>query len=189
MAYDIAPSFVRFEYTSSAGIHTMFIPTRAWEPGTGAGTFLNWTNTQTDAQTMISNMANALKALMHGTSTITRATIFTKAVGQPPEPRASVTLNAAGTETSTSWRLAVQATMTIRDESFKLFKIVLLDIPAGDNFNKATTFVGLPAWESVFNEVTDANMAWSSRFGARPATLVSITKTLNEKLRRAYRLA
>ncbi len=189
MPYDVAPGFVRFEYTSSWGLHVMIVPTRQWSPGTGIGEFLNWTGTQTSAEAMILDLANALAAIMHNTTTITRATIFTKEVGQPPQPVAALTLSASGTETSTTWRQAVQYTMTMRDTAFKLAKIVVLDAPSGGTFLKYSSFVGLPAWQAVFNELMDVSNGWSSRYGARPATFVSLTKTLNEKLRRAYRLA
>jgi len=73
--------------------------------------------------------------------------------------------------------------------NFKPFKLVMLDTPlAPSGFQKLTDFTGLTDVLALETFVEGGANVISSRQNGRPSHLVQIAYTLNEKLRREYRM-
>lgn len=188
------PAYVQVDYHSAHGPHKQIIPTLAWFPTSITGTLGSYAahnSTPIDAEVMINDLVDAF-VFFHLTTTIfDLATVFTIADPLLPEaiPRASAVLTQVGTSTSVTQAKAVQNVFTFRTSANGKLKIYLLDAPpVGSNFDKTPR----GAWgaEAISIETTlDASgNAWAGRDGSQPAIGMSITKTLNEKLRREYRM-
>jgi len=194
MPESTAPAGVLLEYTSAAFAHTAYLLTREWSPPAGGfdyGSYPRWDDdTAVDADDMILDLVNVIKAVYATTTTFNRYTIFTQSSpSADPVPRISKSIAVAGTDSSGSWELAVQATMNFRTEGFKVAKLVFLDLPSHDTFAKSVTVDPAGVYDEIISEYTSQANAWSGRDNTRPNTFISLTWTLNEKLRRAARLA
>jgi hypothetical protein len=187
---DLAPGFIRVAYHSAFGLHVMTIPVNTPNPDTGTpadSTIDNWSSGEVNWRTMTDDLIALIKAIYSTNSEFDSAQLFTKSVGAAPIPVDSYTLAVAGTETTPGWEKATQQTLSARDAGFNEAKLVFLDFASGNDFGKYTdaTAVGL---NLIFDEWSDPTNGWGSRKNARPATFIAATRTLNEKLRRAYRL-
>jgi hypothetical protein len=169
----------------------MQVPTRAWTEGGGgfaSGSFPRWSDdVAIEANAMANALANELADCLPDTHSIINYTIYTQATPEDrPVPRYSNTLGIAGTIAVPGWWEAVQATWNFRDTEFETMKIVLLDMDSDNLFGKLVAVSAVPNLNGVATEISSSSKAWSSRNGQRPATILSVTRTLNEKLRRAY---
>jgi len=91
-----------------------------------------------------------------------------------------------GTAAVPGWTKAVQLTMTVRSTLFGIAKYVFLDAASGDNYNPIRTpDSSMTNMLTVLNDVTNG---WAARDNGRPENFLGLTKTLNEKLRKAYRM-
>jgi hypothetical protein len=171
----------------------MSLPTRLWNPAGGAGaggTFPAWDTSTRDAADMVVDLVALLAVAMPDSVTFDDYTIFTQPLETDfPVPVYSAGLGTAGTDATPGWTQAVQKTFTFYDTTFATAKIVLLDAASNNDFSKH------PAGSLTADEIAIGTLfasvgeAWSSRAGFRPATLLSVTRTLNETLRRKYRAA
>lgn len=191
MPFSIAPAFVQIEYSSPKSLHTMRIPTRGWSPPGGGftnGSYLRWSDdVEIDADTMIGDLIAVLDDNLPDTHSFISYTIFTQNdVDEDPQPRLSQVVNAPGTIATPDWWEAVQATWNFRDTDFTAMKLTLMDADSENLFGKLVNVAGVARWNNVALQISDEDNAWSSRNGFRPATILSVTRTLNEKLRRAY---
>jgi len=191
--YDIAPGFVKFEYHSAAGPHVALIPTRQWYEPTEdypQGFFRDWdSDASRDALLMITDMADAIANFLSETSMIDRYTIYTKEPAPAdPIPRITGVLATPGVDDTGTWESAVQLTMSYRSEDFHRAKLVILDAVSGGVFAKVQSVVTDDKYDTLNGEFMAENEAWSARDGTRPTSWIGATWTLNEKLRRAYRL-
>jgi hypothetical protein len=186
------PFFVVIEYHSSFGPHRMQIPTKDWSPpafGADFGLFEKWEGGQIDADLMISNLVGKLKAFLTPDSVFDNYTIFsqpTDTVGAVP-----VMANDLGATVGTaaaSWDQATQMTVNFRTSLFGKAKLVLLDFSALDDWSKVRTLPGSGALFDLVGEFTASTNGWQGQDNGQPTTFVSVTRTLNEKLRRSYRL-
>lgn len=194
MPQSVAPAFVKAEYRSADGPHVAIWPTREWSPPAGGfdyGSFPAWADdSAVDAEAMIESLIAVVKAPMSTTTVFNRYTIFTQAApGAPAIPRMTKAITVAGLEDDGSWESAVQATMTFRTESNGISRIVFLDIPSNGSFAKSVSIDPAGVYDEIATQWTGTAVAWSGRDNTRPASFVSLTWTLNEKLRRAYDLA
>jgi len=187
MANSLYPAFVRIEYHSDRGPHLMTIPTREYSPVSDE--FTNWIDFGIDAPTMINALTDLLLPLFTNVTSIDRYTIYTMETPTSPAlPVAFGDIGDTGTSVSTENHVAVQETWSFRTTEFGTFKLVLLDAPASVDFLPIRDPTGITAVENLIAELTDTTNAWSGRDNARPAQFVQIAYTLNEKLRREYRL-
>lgn len=193
MANSIAPSAVRINYHSEFGVHSATIPALDWTPPSGGfdfGSFLSWTAVARDADDMIKDLCLTLAAIVPATVNFDNYTIFTYAdETADPVPVASNLIAQAGLEATPGWYKAVQTTISIRTTAFGLFKLVVLDSASNDDFDPIFGLAPSPALSAIVDQVRDQGNAWSGRDNGRPDVLISQTKTLNEALRRAYRMA
>jgi len=185
------PAFGVLEYTSLWGSHKATIPTRDWNAGIGTngyGGYVGWdTTTPNDALDMWTDLCNLLKVFVLASTSFNLVTLYTQASPTAkPLPQVIVPLAIVGTNVSTSQAKAVQQTWNFRSVAFGRFKLVLLDGPSGGGFEKIL-HAGFGADDlAIEGEMTDLTKAWSARDSTAPATAVSKTITLNDKLRREY---
>jgi hypothetical protein len=191
MANGLNPAFVRLFYHTAFGIHTQTIPTLAWSGtyGTnGAGGYLNHLDNEIDAQDMILALVEELNDFMPSTAVYDNAIIYTQATPTSEAlPVRNVTLGEAGTGVGADVP-ASQTTMTLRTEDFGIFKLIWFDATPTTDFlpQRSLPVSGQPL--DLFNVVTDPDWAWAGRDGGRPSQFIQVSYTLNEALRRQYRL-
>jgi len=190
--YDLGPWFVRIDYASAFGPHSMTIPTLDWNDISstgGHGTFDTHDSSSIDAVEMVEALVDVLVPFFPDTVTFTDWRVFNKVDPEAPSiPVDGALLTAKeGTKASPGWSKATQLTFSWRTEGFHPSKLTLLDYGSAGDFAKildltATVVANLDA------EYTADSNGWAGRDGLRPNQFVSGTCTLNEKLRRAYRL-
>lgn len=190
MANSLSPAFAVIAYSSVWGAHKMTIPTLAYDPlrGTGGfGGYLAWDgSTDVDAETMFTDLVNDMKVFFKTTSSFVDVTIYKKDTPSSPSiPQVVIPLAIAGTSTAVFEDKATQKTMNFRTAAFGKMKIVMLDIPI-ENFDKLLPAAWSSADNLILGALTDTAKAFSGRDNNIPANPVSITNTLNEKLRREY---
>ena len=173
--------------------HTMTIPTRAWNPlaGTnGFGGFQACDSSDADADDMINALVTKLSFLQSSEIVYDDWTIFTKADKDAPAiPRATNSFTAQlGQDGTPGYFRGVQFTYTFFDTEFNKSKLVILDASSNNDFTKRHSYAEMSADEKAVVDVfTLDSWAFQSRKGFRPATVLSLTKTINDSLRREYR--
>jgi hypothetical protein len=191
MAHDIAPGFIKVEYHSQFGPHTMILPVNTISPDVGIpanSTIETWAGGSINAIEMTDALITTLLPRFPATVTFDRGTLFNKPTpGDLPEPVSGWSIDLDGTQVTPGWAKATQETITARDTAFNIVKIVELDYGSGNNFEKqiSSTVAGL---DDVITEWFASTNGWASRAGLRPSVFVSATRTLNEQLRRAYKM-
>lgn len=192
MANSLSPAFVRLFYHSEFASHTMTLPTTAWNDVIsvgGHGQFDAWSGGGRDADDMIKDLVDKLKAFFDASVIFDNYIIYTKADAEAPElPVTGNSLAVVGTNPAPGWFKAVQATWSFRTTAFGDSKLTLLDAASGDDFDKITNITGITAAEALRDEWQFDGNGWSGRDNNRPTTFVQIAYTLNEKLRREYNM-
>lgn len=192
MAHSPGPFYVALEYTNSLfGPHRQIIPTLDWTDVASAnnhGQFDTWNPGGVDAQDMIEALVTLLLPFYNSDVAFNQWTIFHKPdpVG-PSFPLQGDSFTAmVGTNVSATWAKAVQVTLNFRSDAFGAFKITALDAPADPDFDKVT--IPLTRHTNLLAELADQDKGWKARDETRVETFLSQTVTLNEKLRRSYRM-
>lgn len=187
------PCSVNIDYATGYSLHKMTIPLAEWSPvssGHPAGTNLAWNGSQVDTDDMVVGFIDLLRPLFPTTTLFRNYTINTYAsVNAPARPRISFPIGVpAGTGSSII--PASQATFNFKSEGFFPFKLVLLDTKVSSTFQPLQVLVS-PANDveiAIVNWLMDDVNAFSARDNTKPTTFERITYTLNEKLRKSYRL-
>ena len=187
------PCAVVIDYVNSFARHKMTIPLKEHSPVSGghiAGTNLAWDASQVDTDDMMQGLADLLKPFFFTDTTFTNYTIMEYADAESPGvPVVSQPfVTAVGTGGATI--PASQATFNFKTTGFHAFKIVMLDARVSATFAPLTALVS-PANDdeiALRDYLTDDVNAFSGRDNERPQSLVRVTYTLNEKLRKSYRL-
>lgn len=190
----LAPAFVRLDYTSAYAPHSMTLPTKEWLPtsmGGDMGSYVNWAGAPVDAEASIDNLVAALALQFPSTTTLNLATIYTQAGAHDPAvPVASKTLSTAGSNAAGGPDKATQATLNFRTVGIHPAKVVFLDVPIGtSNFDKVYPAGFSAAILAVSGAMRSDTRMWSGRDDTQLATAISLTITLNERLRREYKQA
>lgn len=193
MENSLAPAFVRIEYQSSWGLHSQTIPTVPYilpDVGHIGGQFdLLGAELSTPADDAVEDLIEILRPFHHTSTTFVGYTIFTQEdEDAAPQPRYAASLGLAGTNSSSTWRKAVQVTWTWRTEEFGLFKLVALDAVSGNDFDKRVAVGSGTALEALDAFVRADESFVTGRDGAQPGVFLQQAITLNEKLRKAYRM-
>lgn len=192
--FSLYPAFLRIAYRTRFAPHSQTLPVYNWSPpspGNPAGTFLTATDTQINAQTAINDYVALLAPIFRPDTTINEAIVYTMAAptGQAI-PQVALTLTTVGTNTNVTWDEAVQITMTMRTSLFNKFKIVLLDVPSNDDYNKYTNFGTLNViYQNLLNSIDNDLGFICGRDRGRPSNFISFITDLNDGLRQEYRLA
>lgn len=192
MAFSPNPNFVRIFYHSPFAPHVMEVPTRQYNAPTGgepSGTFDCWDLSTISADTMITALVNAVKPFYNENVVFDNYIIYsTNNDAGVLAPMFGDTLAIVGTNPSTSWYKAVQITWSFRTTLFNQSKLVMLDAVSNNDYNRITSLGTGTVQEALANEFTAATNAWAGRDDARPSTFAQYALTLNEKLRRSYRM-
>lgn len=186
----LAPAFVEIAYHSAFGSHVQTIPTLAWDPvGATYGFFDTHNGNTVDAETMIDAIVTLEAEFFPTTVIFDSWTVFTKADAlAPSNPRVQKNVNVAGTVAAPGWFKAAQATWTMKTDLFGEFKIVNLDVATLNAWDKITSATASADQIALIAALRDADMGWAGRDGGRPEFFQQIAFTLNEKLRREYRM-
>lgn len=186
----LSPAFIRINYQSLYGLHSMTIPTV--KLGLDAGTYkfvredLSYVGV---AQTLAAAWITAIKAFYPTTTTFIDWLGFSmSSPTAQPIPVTGGAFGVAGTSSVSAYMesKATQRTFTWRTDSFGIFKIVLLDLVVA-SYEKVT----LPAdalVASLHAIVANVDPWMRGRDGGKPVVFLQASTTLNEKLRRSYRM-
>jgi len=193
MANSSAPTRIQINYHSSFGLHKANLNARLWhddDSAGGSGSVDDWMAGTVDVDSMVLALINELVNIMPVQSVFDNYIVYTfETPTSDPEPRAQKSVGAIpGAVVTPGWVAAVQTTMTWRTNEFGLAKLVMLDSASADDFSKIVDLTASAALAGIDTEFTATPNGWAGRDDARPQTFISQTKTLNEKLRRAYRL-
>lgn len=191
--HGLFPAFMLVRYHSIYGAHTQILPTREWNPlaGTnGYGGYEAWDSSERDAEDMVTDFLAATTLLQSDEIDYDDVIIYTLATPTSPAiPRKVIPLVAVtGQDGTPGYFKGVQFTFTFFDTEFNKSKLVLLDASSNNDFTKRTSLAAMSADEGgVVTEWTLDTNAWASRAGFRPSSALSLTKTINDKLRKSYR--
>lgn len=193
MANSLSPAFVKINYVSAYAPHVMTIPAVAIQSDgvmpSGYEFVLRGAEVPVDVTSAVTDFVNVLKGLFLNTTTFVDFVAFQQPTPEDvPVPVVSEGLAIAGTSSVAGWAKATEATMSWRSTDFGIFKLVALDIPNGNLWDKYTS----PGPSGIIHDLDayiTAPESWiSARKGGRPNTFLQFSITLNEKLRRAYRM-
>ena len=188
MANFLGPYWVRINYHSARGIHSMTIPTKQWNNGPAQGTFNTWAGATRDANTMITQLVTKMLTQFNADVAFDNFVIYqqlTEAEAVLPVASASFS-GLVGNDTGASWASATEQIYVARTAAFGICKLSLLDSITDDNFNPETS-LGTDRQAIVTEWFSDTN-GWSGRDNTQPSTFLKLTKNLNQKLRKEYRL-
>lgn len=192
MSSSLFPAFFRVFQHSDFGLHVHTTPTLGWNDDASAGghgSFDTWAGSTTDADAMITDFVTILADFYPSTVVFDSYIIYTMdSPTADPEPRTGNTLAVPGTVSGGGWSKAVQATMVWRTVAFGLLKVVLLDCASGNAYDKIATLPGSGPIFDLDALLVDNTKGFSGQDNAQPGTFIGQTKTLNEKLRREYRM-
>ena len=192
MPNSLYPGFIKVEYHSAYAPHVMILPTAeaTITPDPIDSTIKAWDATDKLWTAMIDELLATFEDLYPTSVVFDLATLYTMASAEAvPWPRSTYSLSAVGSEAAPGWTQAVQLSIMFRTGGFGLSKLALLDCASFNSFAKVSSLTGQPALTAIFDEWTSSSSAWAGRDGTKPVNFIAATKTLNEKLRRAYRQA
>lgn len=191
MPFALDPAFVRIFYHTAFGQHVMTIPTLEWDQsiGTnGAGGYLNHIGNPVDAVDMIEALVNELADFQPATAEFDNAIIYRQFTPTSiPAPVRAVTLGIPGVSASADVP-ASQATMTMRTLMFNIVKLTWFDAAPTTDFLPQRTLPASGQPLDLFNVFSDDDWAWVGRDGSQPNQFIQVSYTLNEALRKQYRL-
>lgn len=186
------PVFLKIEYTSPYAPHVMIRPLRdAWvDSGDILGLITPWSNASNiDVNDMVTAFLTDMADLFNDTMTFDAVTLYTQPDPDlPATPQASVATVIPGTRSAVPNDKATEVSLAFRDTEFHNAKIVMLDQPVGNDFSRHTPFNVNAIYAPTIAHFVSDDEAWASRRGFRPGQFTQQTATLNEKLRRAYRM-
>lgn len=186
------PGFIRVIYHSGFGSHTMTLPVNTPTIDSGdptQSTIHTWDDNEIVWTDMMDALLEDLADWFAASVEFDTATLYTMETPTSPAlPRDSYSLDFVGTNVTVGWNKATQYTLTFRTASFGTSKLVLLDMNTGSNFGRVTDPAGNASLLALIEEWTSEANGWAGRDGARPATFIQASVTLNEKLRREYDL-
>lgn len=190
----IGPTVAQIAYHSAYGAHTMDIPLRQWTaPSVGdiLGSVPRWSDdTLIPVDTMLEDLIDLYKPFFPTTVSFDTIQIFTQATPTSslvPVAGASLT-GFDGTQATPGWTKAVQTTISVRDTNANLAKYVFLDCASFNSYDAIRGLVGQADLAAIIAFVIDDANAFSSRAGFKPALFIGAFRTLNERLRKAYRM-
>jgi len=193
MQNSLSPAFVRIDYSSAYGVHSMTLPSVPIEPTTIGGSIyqfvLRGAALPAQVEGAVNDFVDVVKLFFPSTVNFKSYTLYSQPEPEDtPQPVEANILNIAGAGTGTSWSKAVQNTITYRTDEFGIFKLVLLDCFSYNIFDKTDVLVPDDGLDLLTDYVT-ADVTWlAGRDGGRPNVFLQSAVTLNEKLRRSYRM-
>jgi hypothetical protein len=194
MPNSLYPAFIELEYSTPYGEHVMTIPIRAvpdFESDPALTICENWDATTSVVSTTVANLCAQFANFYTDDSQFNLYSIWTMADSEAIPEFAETyrfTTPIQGSSASTTWKKAAQNTFTFRTADGGISKVTLLDSLSFNLWDKQTDPTGSTDVLAVIDAWTDTNAFFAGRDNARPSAFLQLTKTLNEKLRRAYRM-
>lgn len=184
---------VKLEYGTPTAPHSMLIPINEISVlGTDQTdtSVLAWDASNKNLEDMVNELVTTFLAFFPiGTFFSIATLLITDPEDEALVPAFSWTLTGMeGEAISPGWYTAVEWTISFRSLDNNVSKLVFLDAGSFDNFNKIISLTGETALAAVIAEYMSLTNGWAARDNTRPATWTQATRTLNEKLRRAYRM-
>lgn len=194
MANSLYPAYIELEYTTSFGPHSAIFPLRdtpIFDDDPELTTVENWDGAQVPLSDMVIELVTALAKYYLAADAFTLYSTWTLLTPES-DPVFNETLRfdppIVGTGTAIGWQKAVQSTHTFRTSLGGIAKVVALDAGSFNAWDKQVDPTGSADLLAIIAAYTANANAWAGRDGGRPSTFLQLTKTLNEKLRRAYRM-
>jgi len=193
MANGLYPAFFEANYHSAYGPHTMTVPLKDYNGPTedwAAGYCVNWSDVNVSASEMVDTYIESLLPNLPDTVEFDYVTFYKypSPTGKP-RPLASYNfVDMVGSSMTPGWTKAVELALSFHTTEFGIFGIRLLDAASANNFDKLTSLSTLTAVQPIIDIVTSVDWAFAGRDNARPASFIQMSKTLNVKLRKAYRM-
>lgn len=190
--YTLYPAFVKIFYHTTLLNHVASLPVLGWNEPVGGhdyGTFDAHDFSSPDADDVVQEYATVIQPIFSEDVILDSYIIYTMATPtSKPAPRVSNAITLTGTNTDNTWFKANQVTMSTRTSDFNKAKFTLLDVPVTGNYGKTASLPGSGIYHDWYGVIIDPTRPWCGRDRNPITSFVSITTTLNEKLRRAYRL-
>jgi hypothetical protein len=192
MAFSLFPAFIRVLYSTAYGVHTMTLPTNEWTVGdiaSPSGYFsAHLLGVPVGAETMLLALLDKAKPFVSTLVNFGRYTIYTMESADGPQiPRYSNAISVTGTATANALDESCQLTFHFKTSDSNDSKLTFLDATRLDTFNKILNPLDFANVPDLVTEWTADTNAWRGRDGKRPFNIVSITATLNRKLRQGRR--
>lgn len=193
MENSLKPSYIQFRYHSSLGVHKMTLPTRQYSPVPGAsgfGTFTSWDDNIRDIGDMVDDFVDVLVPKFPTSVVFDDWQVFdfNETAGFFIPVSGDAFTAKVGTDATPGWFYAVESVFTMFDTEFSTAKIVLLDTSSRGNFARRSAATADAEELDIFDTYSDAGNAWSSRNGARPSILRSVSLGINDELKKQYAL-
>lgn len=189
MPSDKAPGWIQLEYQTAHAPHSQEIPVNTIIPDYGNpadSDITAWDASTINWRTMTDALVDKLRDRFPVTTTYNRATLWYKPTPEDiPQFLDSYTMDVDGTVIAPGYDLATQETLTARDTEGYLAKLIFLDMASTNTFDRQDTIVAAGITD-LWAEWSANTNGWSSQNGARIATFIKATRTLNEALRKQY---
>jgi hypothetical protein len=189
MAYALSPAYVQFYYHSPFGQHVQTVPTTSYSPSSGE--FTTHAGGGIAAIDMVTNLMLVMKKFYGAGVIYDNCRIFTKFDAlTDPVFRGVITFVSSneGDFATPGTTQAVQGTFSYLGVGGTKGRLTFLDCASGDSFVPQFATGGSGILFNLMAEISDLDNGWSTRGNERPETFLQYSKTLNEKLRREYRM-
>lgn len=181
------PAGVQIFYHSAYGVHVQTLPTLTYSPEDDS--FLTWNAGSVDSDTMVNDLVETFLPLYPASVSFDSYRIFTCAAEDdlPVLRKAATFTDIDGSAGTPGWTKAVQGTISALGTDGSKARLVFLDMASTNDFDLITTLTGgvLPP---IMTEWGNEDKGWATRQDSKPSTFLEFSKTLNEKLRREYRM-
>lgn len=192
MAESSNPAFVEISYHSVYGPHTMRLGLTGIN-NIGASADLLQATAWDSSTPLILDMVTALVTEMVPRHPASSAFDSCSVFSQPdaddlPLFVGAFSVSSIGTAATPGWFAAAQETINMRDTLGFMARLQMMDFASGDDWGKYLNPVTIGV-DGIYGELSSSSNAWMSQAGNQIGSFISRTATLNEKLRRSYRLA
>lgn len=192
-ANSLSPAFLRINYSSVYGPHVMTVPTVPLVSGvyapSGWAFDLRGAEISVEVSEAVADFVAVIRPFWTNQVNLIDYTVFNQPeIDDLPTPVYSALIGLAGSGGGgLGWDKAVERTFTYRGDDFTLSKLVFLDAIA-DTFNRVVTWADASKGDVLRDYVTADATFLATRGGGRPNIQMQETTTLNEKLRRSYKM-
>lgn len=194
MANAPGPTVVDIQYHNLFGVHVQRLHVRGWvevSVGFDLGQVSRWSDDGLiDLEDMVRDLVTKEADFYDDDTFFDVVTVLTQATPTSVlVPQVSKALGIQGTVvTGFTWSKAVQVTNVWRTADNGIAKIVNLDCESLNDFDAVRILPGSGALFDINGLFTDNTLAWQGQDDSKPATFIGQFKTLNEALRKHYRM-
>lgn len=190
MANDLAPAFGRIAMHTLYGIHTLTHQLFGVNPSGLGTTVLTADSSSVLATSAYDDLVDLLAPFFPASAVFDTFTLYSKPTPEdlPVPVFSSSFVGKVGTSAVPGWSKSVQTTITWRTANVGLVKIVLLDSASGNDFDPVLSASADPATDDLDVYMRSDDAIISGQDNSRAVTFIRETSTLNEKLRKQYRM-